>query len=382
MASSDREQAELVRALYRNIPAGGLVMLFAAIVACGGMLYMAPDRISQVQAWFVLGLAIFAGQMGLWAWRRRVPCIEADWRRWERRLQLACGADGLRWAAATLWLAGPGQADQQVWICMIGGGAVCASVASWGSYVRVYYAMMFPAMVPYIAWAAFVPDPRYWGVAILGAILTCAIAWLSHRQSRAFAEAVRLRFENLDLAERLAEQKELAERANLAKTRFLAAASHDLRQPMHALGMFVAALARVPMAAQGRRLTGQVAETVNAMGDLFDSLLDISQLDAGVIAPEREAFAIGPLLARLCREQAAGLAGRRVVLRQVPCGAVVETDPVLLERMLRNLIANAVRHTARGRILVGCRRRGRRLSVEVWDTGPGIAPAHRERIFE
>src|SRR5690349_18968655 len=109
MASSDREQAELIRALYRNIPAGALVMLFGVIVACGGMLYMAPGRLPQVQAWFAASLAIFAGQMGLWAWRRSTPYVEVDWRRWERRLQLACGADGLRWGAATLWLAGPGQ---------------------------------------------------------------------------------------------------------------------------------------------------------------------------------------------------------------------------------------------------------------------------------
>jgi len=381
MPSSERERAELIRALYGNLPAGALVMLFAVIVASAGMLYMAPDRLPQVEAWVALSLAVFAGQLGLWAWRR-AAADTADWRRWEGRLMLACLADGLRWAAATLWLAGPGQADQQVWICMIGGGAVCASVASWGSYARVYYAMMFPAMVPYIAWASFVPDPRYWGVAILGAILTVAIAWLSHRQTRAFAESVRLRFENLDLAERLAQQRDLAERANLAKTRFLAAASHDLRQPMHALGLFVAALARLPMAPQGQRLTGQIAETVQAMGDLFASLLDISQLDAGVVAPEREAFALGPLLARLCREHAAELFGRPVDLRVVACGAVVETDPVLLERILRNLISNAVRHTDRGRVLVGARRRGGRLVVEVWDTGPGIAADQQDRVFE
>jgi len=382
MPSSERERTELIRALYGNLPAGALVMLFAVIVASAGMLYMAPDRLLQVQAWIAASLLVFAGQLGLWAWRRAARPGPSDWRAWERRLMAACLADGLRWGGATLWLAGAGRADQQVWICMIGGGAVCASVASWGSYARVYYAMMFPAMLPYIAWASFVPDPRYWGVAILGAILTAAIAWLSHRQTRAFTESVRLRFENLDLAERLAQQRDLAERANLAKSRFLAAASHDLRQPMHALGLFVAALSRLPMAPQGQRLTGQIAETVQAMGDLFGSLLDISQLDAGVVTPERQVFEIGPLLARLCREQAAELGSRPLELRAVPCGAAVDTDPILLERILRNLVSNAVRHTDRGRVLVGCRRRGDRLVAEVWDTGPGIAPDQQERVFE
>ncbi|TAJ70201.1 MAG: response regulator [Phenylobacterium sp.] len=382
MPSTDREQAELIRALYGNIPAGALVTLFAVVVLGGGILYMAPERLAPIQVWFAVSAAVCAAQLGLWAWRRSGTCVERRWRTWERRLMVACLADGARWGGATLWLAAPGAADQQVWVCMICGGAVCASVASLGSYARVYYCLLFPAMVPYIVWAAFLPDPSYWGVALLGAILTCAIAWLSHRQSRAFAEAVRLRFENLDLAGRLAEQKALVERAYLAKTRFLAAASHDLRQPMHALGMFVAALSRLPMAAHGQRLTRQIAETVDAMGDLFGSLLDMSQLDAGLIAPEREAFPVGPLLARLCREQAPELTKRPVTLTLVACRATVETDPILLERILRNLIANAVRYTARGRILVGCRRQARRLSVQVWDTGPGVRSEDHERIFE
>jgi two-component system, sensor histidine kinase len=378
----DREQAELIRALYRNLPAGALVMLFAVIVSCAGMLYMAPERRPQVAAWFILSLAIGAGQLGLWAWRRAARDVDADWRAWRRRLIAACVADGTRWAIATLWLAGPGEAEQQVWICMICGGAVCASVASWGIYAPVYYAMMFPAMVPYIVWAAFIPDPRYWGVAALGGLLTVAIAWLSHRQSRTFVEAVRLRFENLDLAESLRRQKELAEQADLAKTRFLAAASHDLRQPMHALGMFVAALGRSRLARTDSRLVGQIAETVEAMDGLFGSLLDISQLDAGLVRPEPRAFAIQPLLARICREQESQLRAGSVTLRSVASGAVIHSDPILLERMLRNLISNAARHTRAGRILVGCRRRGDRLWVEVRDTGPGIAPELQTRIFE
>lgn len=382
MASSDREQAELVRAVYGNVPAGVAVMLFGVLSVAGGVVVLAPDRLPQLQLWIGVSLAISALQIGVWLARRRSPSADAHWPRWRDALVLACLADGARWGWATLWLAPLGAADLQVWVCMIVGGATCASVASWGNYARVYYAMLFPAMVPYVLWAATVPDPRYRGVAVLGAILTGAMAWLSRRQSRAFRDAVRLRFENLDLAESLREQKELAEQANLAKTQFLAAASHDLRQPMHALGLFVAALRRSRTDAAGTRLVGQIAETVEAMDGLFESLLDISQLDAGMVQPAPRAFAIEPLIARICREQAADLRDRPLTLRRVPCAAVVETDPVLLERMLRNLIANAVRHTPEGRVLVGCRRRDGRLVVEVWDTGPGIPQAQQAQVFQ
>ena len=379
VGSNDREEAELIRAVYRNLPAGGLVMQFVVVVLCLGVFYLGPERLPELLIWFALSVALLIWQLGLWAWWRSSQLTSAGWRSWSRRLILVCLADGMRWGLATLFLAAPGAADQQVWVCMIVGGAVCASVASWGSYVRAYYAMLFPAMVPYIVWAAFLPDPRYWGVAVLGAILTCALGW---RQTRSYTEAVRLRFENLDLAERLAEQKEVAEQASRAKTQFLAAASHDLRQPLHALGLFVAALGRTRGVVAGQRLTAQITETVDAMGGLLGALLDVSQLDAGTITPERQPVAIGPLLVRLCGEQAAELADRPIRLDWVATGAVADTDPVLLERILRNLIGNAVRHTREGRILVGCRRRGQRVLVQVWDTGPGIDAVNRSRIFE
>ena len=179
----------------------------------------------------------------------------------------------------------------------------------------------------------------------------------------------------------LRRQKELAEEANLSKSRFLAAASHDLRQPIHALGMFVGALARHPMTDEMRRLVEQIEGSVGAMDGLFNSLLDISKLDAGVVQSHVRSFAIGPLLQRISDEFAGEAQRKGLRLTLCPCSAFVASDPVLLERILRNIVSNAVRYTDQGRILVGCRR-GPRLSVQVWDTGRGIAQADRERVFQ
>lgn len=381
-APNDRERAELIRGLYRNVPVIVFCMLLGAAATCGGMLYLAPERRVQVAAWFGLGLVVAVWQLGLWAWHRSVGLADAEWPRWARRLTWASFADGARWGIAPLWLAASGQADQMMWVCMVAGGAACASVASLGSYVPAYYALLFPAIVPYILRATTLNDPRYWGVAVLGAVVLLGMAWLGRLQSRTLGGALRLRFENLDLAEDLRRQRDLAEQANLAKGQFLAAASHDLRQPMHALGMFVAALGRGRLDTDERRLVGQIEETVEAMDGLFESLLDVSQLDAGMTQPAPRAFPIQPLLARICREQGPEMRDRPIRLRAVACGATVDTDPVLLERMLRNLVSNAVRYTRAGRVLVGCRRRGDRLSIEVWDTGPGIAPEQQARVFE
>lgn len=177
-------------------------------------------------------------------------------------------------------------------------------------------------------------------------------------------------------------RKEEAERANLAKSRFLAAASHDLRQPMHALGLFISELGQQSHTADSRRLVQRIAASAEAMENLLDSLLDISKLDAGVLQPSIRAFPLEPLLDRIAAQMRPMAEDHDLQLKVRPCRAWVESDPVLFERILTNLVSNALRYTTRGRVLVACRRRHGRLRVEVRDSGIGIAPEAQEIIFQ
>ncbi|MBL8446658.1 MAG: response regulator [Zoogloeaceae bacterium] len=177
-------------------------------------------------------------------------------------------------------------------------------------------------------------------------------------------------------------RKDEAERATLAKSRFLAAASHDLRQPMHALGLFISELAQHAHATETRRLVRQIAASAEAMENLLDSLLDISKLDAGVFKPNIRAFPLQPLLDRLAVDFTPMAEERRLHLRVRPTTQWVESDPALLERILINLVSNAVRYTQEGGILVACRARGNQLRIEVRDSGVGIAKEAQERIFQ
>ncbi len=181
--------------------------------------------------------------------------------------------------------------------------------------------------------------------------------------------------------EDLLRAKEAAERANQAKTRFLAAASHDLRQPLQALGMFVEVLAGRDHDAADQRIIEKIRDSVNATESLLSALLDISKLEAGLVEPSFGRFDVAQVLERLTSEfepqaERAGLA-----LRVVPCGLGVRSDQALLERILRNLMANALRYTETGRILLGCRRRGSVLRIEVWDTGCGIPADQLQAVF-
>jgi len=169
--------------------------------------------------------------------------------------------------------------------------------------------------------------------------------------------------------------------ANLAKSRFLAAASHDLRQPLHALGLFVAQL-RGDTSGQER---GRIVECINAsvagMNELFNALLDISKLDAGALTPNITEFPIAQLLKRIEGTFAEPAREKNLSLRVLPSDAWVRSDFILLERILFNLVSNAVRYTSQGGVLVACRKRGEQLRIEVWDTGLGIADDQRQNIF-
>jgi CheY-like chemotaxis protein/two-component sensor histidine kinase len=181
----------------------------------------------------------------------------------------------------------------------------------------------------------------------------------------------------------LREKKEEAETATLAKSRFLAAASHDLRQPTHALGMFMARLAQLPHDAETGHLIAHLDASVQAMQDLLDALLDISRLDAHAVQVQRRPFALAHIFDQLHVGLTSTAVEKNLRLRVRPTGVWLLSDPTLLHRIMLNLVANALRYTRDGGVLVACRvaSDGKHARVEVWDSGIGIAPEHHQAIF-
>ncbi len=180
----------------------------------------------------------------------------------------------------------------------------------------------------------------------------------------------------------LEEAKLEAERANAAKSRFLAAASHDLRQPLQALALLKDFLAPNVTGERAAELMARFDKTLGALSGMLDVLLNISQIEAGAVQPETVVFPAGEMLGRLHGEFLAVTEARDLSLRFMPSSAWIESDPRLLEQMVRNLLGNAVKYTRTGRILLGCRRRGETLRIEVWDTGIGIEASQLDSIFE
>jgi len=195
----------------------------------------------------------------------------------------------------------------------------------------------------------------------------------------------RVQAANAELQLRLAQTqaaREQAEQASIAKSRFFAAASHDLRQPLHSLGLFTSALDEQLAAPQAKETARGIRESIAALERLFDALLDLSRLDAGVVTMQPRNVALQPLFDRLAREFHVEAVERELRLRFVPTRAVVRTDALLLERILTNLVANALRYTDQGGVAVGVRRRGGRAAITVCDTGVGIAADKQALVFE
>ena len=223
---------------------------------------------------------------------------------------------------------------------------------------------------------------------------TTAVGWLlAHRFLQAYQ-----RIEQMNVAldervalksaallhnmEKLEQAKAEAEAANAAKSRFLAAASHDLRQPLHALGLFAAELAARERTPGNQTLVARIGQSVHALDTMFNELLDLSQLDAGKVKVALRHFPVQEIFDRLMTDFLPRALEKGLQLRIRPTRHWCESDPIHLERILRNFVSNAIRYTSRGGVLVACRIRGKRLWLEVRDTGVGLAEDNCEKIFE
>ena len=188
----------------------------------------------------------------------------------------------------------------------------------------------------------------------------------------------RLAHANVDLRD----ARDAAERANMFKTRFFTAVGHDLLQPLHAARLTLTELTDAQDQAENRRLAGNISHALATIEELLTSILDISKLEAGVFVPKLQTVSLGELFEQLSASLEPLTRRQTLDLRVRPTTLGVQSDPLMLRRVLQNLLVNAVNYTSRGGLMLSARRRGNEVRIEVWDTGPGIAPAERKRIFE
>lgn len=384
---------ECVRALYRQIPNSFVAAMGVTLYMTVTMWNKAPP--SMIAWWLGLQAVAQLHRFGVFFTYRRAEksarVTAASARFWADQYTYYMAGAGVVWALAAFFFFRPesplSQALTMCGLYGISGGAVPGN-AYHPPAIRIFLLIIFGSVMVRMLMLGGV-DYIVLGVASLFFMLIMML--FCRVQNRTILDSLRIRFENAELVERLRIQtaaadaaRHRAEQANLAKSQFLAAASHDLRQPLHALGLFSASLKELELDDDQARVVERIYQNIDSLESLFDSLLDVSKLDAGYIKPQLVDFNVDEVLARtLARYQAlADEKGIRLILAKATRGAVARSDPALCERILGNLVANAIRYTEKGGVLVACRARGGRLSIEVRDTGIGIPKAELSRIFD
>jgi len=379
-------RADQITALYQSWHRTTVSMVLGAVILCGVMWEQQTGW--TMAAWFA---AILANQS--WrgflarAYRRAQPPVGEAWR-WGAYWAVGSTLAGALWGAAAVAMFPVSPAYQALFIvCQF--SVILGGLGLTAVYRPSFYGFVLAALLPLIVRVAAEGDRAHLFTALVLVVVLGFVLAFGRQVNDVLTQSLAMRYENIDLIGELKAQTEAAlaartaaERANREKSRFLAAASHDLRQPLHATGLFAAALAARARDPDVKPLVASIRASVEALEALFAQLLDLSQLEAGALHPARESFPLEPLFARIAGDLAPQAIANGLRLRTMPTRIAVDTDPILLERILRNLVTNAVRYTRSGGIVLGVRRRGSTARIDVVDTGVGIADVDRARVFD
>jgi signal transduction histidine kinase len=386
-ALARRVERQRVEMVYGNtLAVSGSALLMAALVA---VIAWPHSNSLSIASWCSAVVLVQVYVQWLAFRYRHATDRETASRAWGSRLAMTAGLAGVVWGAAVFVLVG---SDQPLTLALIS-----ACLAGRATITSITNAHFPPALYSFSAPIFGMLALRYmmlggYGNAALGVMWIAVLGYLLlfvDRQARAVVSQIRLRYENEQLVSQLQQQNTLAEyarasaeEASRAKSLFFAAANHDLRQPLHSLGLFAAALRNSPVDEHGRRLIDQILQCTESLEQLFDNLLDISRLDAGQVEVKREVVAVDAVFDRLRATFAVPAQDKGLRLSVRRSNVMLMTDPTLLFRVLSNLVSNALRYTERGGIVVACRKRRGFACIEVWDTGIGIPIEQHERIFE
>ncbi len=363
--------------LFAQAPAKIFLGHFAAVSV---LIYLAHDVLAW--PWLVLwgGVEIVLTPSALYYLRRQAVMKSTDLNRWGKQLHLLFGFVGASWGLFLFFGFNTENAAYFSIQMSIVAGAAAASTQSLGIFKHsfLFYEIPFLGLVT-LKVSTLGGD--FYLLAGLVVIFMVMMHGLAEDTYNALTKYLEAKSENLDLAEKFANAAEEAEQANEAKTRFLAQANHDLRQPIHAIGLLTESLRAHPMNDEALDTLETIDLSVDSLARLFKSLLNISALDSAGIRPEYTEFAVADVLAQVIRQAQPEAMENNCTLIMAPSSLWIKTDHALLSSILQNLVFNAVKYAPGSRILIGVRRKKDRLSLHVLDQGPGVAHEFQAKVF-
>lgn len=302
--------------------------------------------------------------------------------RWGYFFAFTTFVSGCTWGATVFLFLDIQNNIVMLFILMTLTGISVGSASSLANFAWSYYAFAIPTSLPFAGALILEGGTEF---IVLGSMLIVFLILqlvVARKSQATMDESIILRHANTDLVKQLILKSEKAESASASKTRFLAAASHDLRQPMHAMGLFLDILEAKNKEPEQGVIIAKIKKSSRALGGLLGSLLDISKLDAGIVNIETKSFSIQSRFDALTSEFTPVAESKGLSIRFMPSTLCIDSDKQAVERILRNLISNAIRYTDQGRVLIGCRRRPNSVVISVYDTGIGIDHSKLNIIFE
>ena len=361
-----------------------LLTVFVANSLCALVVVMALWHLishTTLSVWFgAMMLATFIRVSAYMSFRRNFS-LETI-KRYERYYIIEAGLHGLLWGIAGVLLFPYGDLTYQLFLIVMLIGVGAAAPVTKSAYMPGFYAFFPIAVLPISILLLSIGDFLHIALGLSGIAFFIIVTHFAIVSNRHLKETLFLRFENIELVEQLRKQKDEAEKANLAKSNFLAAASHDLRQPLHALTLFASVLDESIQEPRMRKVVEQINTSLRALESLFNALLDISRLDAGVLKVEKSIFMLQPMFSRLKGEFIPQANTKGLHMNWPKSEHSALTDPTLLEQILRNYLSNAIRYTSTGEVNVDCESDGNRVTINVRDTGVGIPDDRKDIIFE
>ncbi|HEU4846179.1 MAG TPA: HAMP domain-containing sensor histidine kinase, partial [Burkholderiaceae bacterium] len=354
-------RAEQVRLLLGNMGSSLLPAILVALLLVYTL--STPANRAGLQLW--CAAVIVSKCFASWDARRILRSRIGPWRafRLVRWLVLLNAIDGAAWGALAWTGFDPGSAANSILVVAVLAGIVGNSMSLLSPVLPVFAMFCVFELGALAAKAWALDEVQFRALSLAVVVYFFSLLSQGRNSARAARAAIQLRFDNIGLIRQLRVETDktrhalhTAEEANLAKSRFLAAASHDLRQPIHAQGLFLEVLARSPLNDSQRTVLASARAASEASAGMLHTLLDFSRIEAGVIEPQVEAFALQPLLAKLESELAPQANAKGLVYRTRDSGLALRSDGALLELIVRNLVTNAVRYTEQGGVLVACRR--------------------------
>lgn len=376
---NEKIHTEQIKIIHSSIP----VLLFTNVVAVSALSYGFSDLVQQSSINICLGLLLFMVVIrGGFYFNYKDKFDSKHLKPLALSLILGSALAGGLWATLSILYLPVSDQTFQLFLllslmAMAGGSAFTFSI-----YLPCYFAYIPATLLP-ITLQFFAMGGKFYNtLGIAASLYLLVLTIFNIKINKNFKATLALRFENFSLIEQLKEQKEEADRANKAKSKFLAAASHDLRQPLYALGLFTSVLDETIKYPKVKRVVEQIHASVGALTSLFDKLLDISQLDAGVIVVEKKDFLLGDVFDKLSKEFTKEAQEKNIKLTWPSQYPAVNSEPDLLERILRNYLSNAIKYTKKGRIDVACETLHEEVCVRISDTGIGISDATLQDIYE